>query len=75
VIQEDGVGLHTIKGESDFLFGKEGLDPGAKCWWKAKVAEDMDNLCDIDVVEEALYVEKYHSCYKTGLDGGLNVVD
>jgi len=62
VVEEDGVRLDSIEGELDVAFREEGYDPITEGWWKASVAEDVDNACDVNIVEEALNVKKNHRC-------------
>ena len=50
------------------------MDPVAEGWGKAKVSEDMGDALNIDVVEEALYVEENDRCNQLAFDSGLSIV-
>jgi len=51
------------------------MDPIAKGWREATVPEDLDDACDVNIVEEALNVKKYHRCDEAGPDSGLCIVN
>jgi len=55
--------------------GKEGAKPEAEGGRKAKVMEDMDNVIYIDIIKEALNVEKNNRCCVASLDGGLSIMN
>ena len=75
VVKEDGVRFHSVEGQADLLFGEERENPVAERGRKAKVTKDMNGSQDINVVEEAQNVRQNNRCHKSGLDGGLSIVN
>jgi len=74
LIQMDGVELNPVERQPNLSIREKGGHPVTEGRREAAVAEDMDNMLNINVIEEALYVEEDNRGDEPAFDSGLGIV-